>query len=468
MASRRLVEISGETWHDIGIELATQVAEKSCFAYRFDRVIHGDESDILDLWRNHLAPKARTSMKIKTPLAYELCSGFDKIFSTKGDGFSVWELLTLYEVDMFLHEFYYKCRYCKTRLMKAPRYLCVSCHPGASSSDSSTSSIRAPVAPKKKKQKKIENISICSECYLSHANCEECEAPVRPTHILHETEGLGIANKAGCTGFGYGDGLKYLCGQTLEMSTDTYNYGRFDTVYKLTNTKSGHCTIVYDVGCILSPFGMNSKRIGLCVFNLYNSDYALPPYAENDHRVPMAAIQWEILLSGLSTIKEITGFLRVDPKADDVKTFTSASFILASPNDTQVIEVSANNHWVPTEDDREDNHPAAVMQNADGKKWIVRANNCLAGSGLIQSESLPPNISSRHRQSDLAQSFLATRDVNTEWAKAALSSPTIQTDYCLGTIVIEPKEQKMHVRFRVGTRISSTIKDGGKWETFSI
>ena len=465
--------VSGTDWHDIGIQLANQVSEKSCFAYRFDRAIHEDDVAIQDLWRLSLAPKAEQSMKLNTPLAYQLCSGFDTVFRTKGDGFSVWELLTLYEVDMFLHEFHYKCRYCKGRVMQTPRYVCSTCHPDSTGSDKEESPVekkKAPRVTKAKKQKRVEDFSVCSGCITVNPRCEECSSALNPTTVLHETEGLGIANKSGCTGFGYRDAQKYLCGQTLEMSTDTYNYGRFDTIYRLENTGTKHTVLVYDVGCILSPFGINSKQVGLCVFNLYNSDYALPPYTDKEDRVPMAALQWEILLGNLVNIPDIVKFLRHGGRG--IQTFTSASFILASPTncDTQVIEISANEHWVPPVDpsDTEDNHSAAVLQLGDGQKCIVRANNCLAGSSLHGTESLPPNISSAERQKDLTSSCRNSAGVNSEWAKDALSTATIQTAYCLGTIIMEPRDLRIHVRFRVGTRISSTLKDGGKWETFTV
>jgi hypothetical protein len=183
----------------------------------------------------------------------------------------------------------------------------------------------------------------------------------------------------------------------------------------------------------------------------------------------MAAVQWEVLLRGSAGIQDTLNFI------SNIRTFTSASFILSSANDkdTAVIEVTANKSWTPSRDyisSTEDDHPPAVSSHApSGGKYIVRANNCLAGSSVKSSESLPPNISSFQRQQDLFESFRAhTEAPTTEWVKTALSTDTIQTEYCLGTIIMEPQSLKMHVRFRVGTRISSTLKDGGKWETFSL
>ena len=474
-SSNRLVEISAPTWHDVGRNLANEVSEKSCFAYRYDRAMYEDEPDIHKLWKEDLAVKAKSSMASRTPLAYDLCCGFDSIFTSRGEGFSVWELLTLYEVDMFLHEFHYKCRYCEKRIMQGVRYLCTDCNPTSTTSGSSTEDDSA----KKKRARALkrgtlrnpEHISVCMDCFPAHNLCEDCGYPrtLTPTSVLHETSGVGIANKSGCTGFGYRDDSAYFCGQTLEMATDTYNYGRFDTIYKLNNTSSKVTVLVYDVGCILSPFGINSNRLGLCVFNLYNSDYSLPPYNSSEARVPMASLQWEILLRGSRTVKDAFDFL----VAERIPTFTSASFIIAADGDTSVIEVTANAHWTPpgADDLTEDNQPSAIMVGkANNSRWICRANNCLAGSCLHKSESLPPNISSKHRQTDLSVSFndRLSLPIDVAWAKSALSSPTIQTEYCLGTIVMEPMASRMHVRFRVGTRIGTTLKDGGKWEIFTI
>ena len=441
MTSRRLVTISEESWFAVGVALGKAVAEKSCFAYRFDKVIHEDDLDIMKLWRSDLAPAAKLAMQKQTPLAYDLCLGFDTIFSTKGDGFSVWELLTLYEVDMFLHEYHYKCRFCEKRVMQGPRFVCVSCHPEDISDDSDASTIKKRITPTKRKKKcVVENTSVCQSCQPLHANCVECACLLLPTNVLHETQGLGIANKAGCTGFARGD----LCGQTLEMSTDTYNYGRFDTVYNLTNTLANQSVLVYDVGCILSPFGLNSSNLALCVFNLYNSDYALPPYKVP--RVPMAAIQWEILL-GSKSVNSALKFLQSIPKP-----FTSASFLITTFQNSHVVEISANKHWTTK------------------NECIVRANNCLNESTLIPNESLPPNISSRTRELNLRESISTwTTTTNLlEVAKESLSTAIIQTDYCLGTIIMQSQILQMQVRFRVGTRISSTLKNGGKWEVYHI
>ena len=447
----RLEEVEGDSWLEIGSSLALRVADKSSFAYRFDREIYSDESDILDLWKRCLAPHAKKSMMNLSPNAFDLCVGFDSVFSVKGPGYSVWELLTLYEVDMFLHEFHYKCRYCSHRIMRGPRYICaaIDAHP-----------------KKAEKGSDPEHKSVCSDCIGEHPTCAECRCKLEPTHVLHETSGLGIANKSGCTGFGYRDDKTYFCGQTLEMATDTYNYGRFDTVYKLRNKSTDVSALVYDVGCILSPFGVNSKQLGLCVFNLYNSDYALPPYSED--RVPMAALQWEILLRGSTSVPDAFSYLA----EERIKTFTSASFIIAADGESSVVEVSANSQWVPgLGDDLHDDQPPAIRKGTNlGARWVVRANNCLAGSSLRDLESLPPNISSRDRQQNLEESFNSSETplIDPAWAKAALSTPTIQTEYCLGTIVMEPLLMQIHVRFRAGTRISSTIRNGGKWEVFKI
>ena len=463
MTSRRLVDVSGPTWFVVGQELARIVHDKSLFAYKFDRDAYSDEEEILELWTKHLAPTAKKSMKKLTPNAYELCDGFDSVLSVSKTGFNCWELLTLYEMDMFLHEFHYKCRSCKARIMKGLRYMCSTCS-------------SKPDIPKKAKTSVSEEAhggsSICESCYAGNPSCPTCTSPLTSTPVLHETEGLGIANKSGCTGFGYAIAKEtVLCGQTLEMATDTYNYGRFDTIYKLTNSTTGISVLVYDVGCILSPFGINSAGFGLCVFNLYNSDYCIPPYGNTDFRVPMASLQWEVLLRGSEKLEETVGFLQ-----KTASTFTSASFVLASATDrdTTVIEITANKNWVPNDYEKlcenEDNQPPAVLVDLTKKsKIIVRANNCLAGSALKSTESLPPNISSHKRQMNLYESFVETSgSPDVEWLKEALSTATIQTDYCLGTIIMEPQELKMHVRFRVGTRISSTLKNGGKWETFSL
>ena len=463
MTSRRLIEISASNWFEVGKELATRVSAKSLFAYKFDRDAYRDEPDIEQLWTKDLAPKAKKSMKKLTPFAYDLCDGFDSVLSGLEGGFSCWELLTLYEVDMFLHEFHFKCDLCKKRIIKGLRYMCNAC-------------LSAPESPKKKraaeKDSSDKDRSICQSCYTDKSTCMKCSSPLDSTEILYETHGLGIANKSGCTGFGHAiASASVVCGQTLEMATDTYNYGRFDTIYKLTNSTTGVSVLVYDVGCILSPFGINSEGFGLCVFNLYNSDYSLPPYPPSDSRLPMAALQWEVLLRGSKHVNEAVHFL-----TKTASTFTSASFILASAvdRDTTVIEITANNHWVPDQrkdhPSDEDNQPPAVLVDQGlGSKVIVRANNCLAGSSVKPSESLPPNISSFKRQRNLFDSFRSnTGSVSVEWVKQALSTPTIQTDHCLGTIIMEPLELKMHVRFRVGTRISSTLTNGGKWETFHL
>ena len=477
--SGRFVEVVGSSWNEIGASLAALVVKKSLFAYRYDRAMYDDEPDIQKLWQVELADTARKSMMVATPNAYELCSGFNTVFSLEGAGFSVWELLTLYEVDMFLHEFHYKCRHCKCRIMKGARYICGDCNPtdsGSSSGSDTNSPVKKRAPALKKQKKKPSHTSVCSDCVTTHPYCIECgdSVPLVGTTVLHETSGVGIANKAGCTGFAYRNKDMYMCGQTLEMATDTYNYGRFDTVYKLINTTTDITVLVYDVGCILSPFGINSSRLGMCIFNLYNSDYSLPPYAENEVRVPMASLQWEVLLRGSKDVGDTLAFLRgANGDGGGIKTFTSASFVLAADNDCAVIEVTADKHWVPpvNDDEGEDNQPASVMiGKSNESKCIVRANNCLAGSCLIQSESLPPNISSMQRQADLTESFMLNGNAtpSVEWTKAALSTPTIQTDYCLGTIVMEPQELKMHVRFRVGTRISTTLKNGGRWDTFTI
>jgi hypothetical protein len=461
MGRKRIVTVQGRGWSEVGRALALEVSEKSSFAYKFDQVMYEDEPDIQELWKNNLAPTAEKSMSTLTPNAYELCKGFQTVFGGKGDAFSVWELLTLYEVDMFLHEFHYKCRHCKHRIMKSPRFVCSECMKFPE--DASASERRT-----KEAKRKAEIASVCHACAVEFPKCAQCDSDLSSTDILHETSGTGIANKSGCTGFGYRDAESFFCGQTLEMATDTYNYGRFDTIYRLHNTETDIKVLVYDVGCILSPFGLNSNGLALCVFNLYNSDYCLPPYSETEQRVPMAAIQWELLLKGLDSVQEATVFLRGDHGG--IPTFTSASFILAAAGDCAVIEVSANEHWVPLVDE-EDTQPAAIKKgDLPGSKWIARANNCLAGSSLQETESLPPNISSKERQADLASSFeklVATRP-DIAWAKEALSTATIQTDYCLGTIVMSPATRELHVRFRVGTRISSTLKDGGKWEVFKI
>ena len=459
MTSRRLVEVSDSSWYKIGAKLAEQVVAKSSFAYDFDREAYSDEPDIETLWRKDIAPFAKNSMKRLTPLAFDLCEGFDSVLSGRKASNSTWELLTLYEIDMFLHEFHYKCRACKSRIMRGLRYICTHCPENPSKSS-------------KKKDNELDG-SVCEKCHAVNRECSQCGKEFSSTHILYETHGLGIANKSGCTGFGYAvPGDSVICGQTLEMATDTYNYGRFDTIYKLENTTSGVSVLVYDVGCILSPFGINSKGFGLCVFNLYNSDYSLSPYSSKSPRLPMAALQWEILLRGSTRIDETVAFLK-----QTASTFTSASFILASAKDrdTTVIEITANKNWVPEPNravaSNEDEQPPALLYNSKShSKAIVRANNCLAGSSLKSTESLPPNISSHKRQKNLFDSFkgVAETAVTLDWLKEALSTPTIQTYYCLGTILMEPKQLKLHVRFRVGTRISSTLKDGGKWETFSL
>lgn len=448
--SRRFIEVKGESWFAIGKQLATKVKDKSSFAYKFDNDAYSDELDIAELWKKNLATHSRSSMRIVTPNAFDLCEGYESVFSAAFVGFSVYELLTLYEVDMFLHEFHYKCRYCTHRIMKGPRYLCS----GTKHTSKGPINNDSGVA------------SVCSGCIAQHPLCPDCTSELEPTDILHETSGLGIANKSGCTGFGYRDEETTLCGQTLEMATDTYNFGRFDTVYALVNTATQISVLVYDVGCILSPFGLNSMKLGLCVFNLYNSDYALPPYTHR--RVPMAALQWEILLRGTTKVEEALSFLRDGER----KTFTSASFIVAAARECSVIEVSANNNWTPHEsDDSQDEHPPVISRGTkSNSRWVIRANNCLAGSSLKNLESLPQNISSRERQTDLEESFANDQDAikTPDWAKSALSTSTIQTEYCLGTIILEPEQKKMHVRFRVGTRISSTIRNGGKWEVFTI
>ena len=453
MVRERFISISGVSWLDIGKKLAERVSERSCFAYRFDREAYRDEPDINALWKEQLAPNAERSMATVTPAAYDLCRGFNTVFSQKGEGFSVWELLTLYEVDMFIHEFHYKCGECKHRIMKGPRFVCSAC---------------LPVVPDTSPKKNAPIVeSICVDCISKRQNCQTCSQLLESTDILHETMGVGIANKSGCTGFGYRDDDTFFCGQTLEMATDTYNYGRFDTVYKLHNTESDITVMVYDVGCILSPFGLNENGLGICVFNLYNSDYALPPYGSDELRVPMAALQWEILLRGSRNVDDTMSFLK------DLGTFTSASFIVAADRECNVIEVTANRSWTPQvpNSEFEYNQEAAVIhESVPGSKWICRANNCLAGSSLQSTESLPPNISSKQRQADLANSFAGLQGArpDLEWAMNALSTPTIQTDYCLSTVLMDPANRKMHVRFRVGTRLSSTLKDGGRWDVFSI
>ncbi len=453
--------ISGSNWGEIGRRLAEKVADRSTHAYKYDRDAYHDEPDILHLWKNELAPHAEKSMAELTPNAFQLCRGFQDIFQQKGVGFSVWELLTLYEVDMFIHEFHYKCSECNHRIMEAPRFICSVCEPHLPDSSPKRRSPRRVLVPE----------SICSDCSMKRSICGTCGSALLPTNVLHETMGIGIANKSGCTGFGYRDDESVFCGQTLEMATDTYAYGRFDTVYKLENKSTGISALVYDVGCILSPFGLNSHGLALCVFNLYNSDYALPPYKNADTRVPMAALQWEVLLRGSRDTHEVIRFLR--GPAVGIMTFTSASFIVAGSGDCVVIEVTANESWVPSTHDNvlEDNHKAAISSGAlPGSKWIVRANNCLAGSSLQATESLPPNISSRERQEDLYKQFeiLGLSRPDLPWAMNALSSHTIQTEYCLSTVLMEPSNKRIHVRFRVGTRLSSTLKDGGRWDVFSI
>ena len=460
MVRERLFKVEGETWFDIGRKLAEKVSSRSLFAYQFDRSVYEGEDDIKALWSQHLAPTAERSMAVVTPHAHDLCRGFQTIFGEKGAGYSVWELLTLYEVDMFIHEFHYKCCECKHRIMKGLRYTCSHCKP--SHPDSS---------PKKRGSKsQLVLESVCASCVSSHSDCQVCGEPLVSTTILHETMGIGIANKSGCTGFGYKSTNRAVCGQTLEMSTDTYNYGRFDTIYRLHNTSTNVEVLVYDVGCILSPFGLNSKGLGLCVFNLYNSDYCLPPYSNSEHRVPMAALQWEILLRGSSDVNQTFSFLR--SAGNNIMTFTSASFIVAAAGDSSVIEVTANKSWIPADPNSatEDSQEAAVCFSPNGDKWIVRSNNCLAGSSLADTESLPPNISSKDRQADLARSFctLGETQPTLDWIKDALSTPTIQTEYCLSTVIMEPESRKIHVRFRVGTRMGTTLKDGGRWDVFSI
>ena len=461
MGRNRFVEIEGRGWFEVGTKLASVVADKSSFAYEFDRKVYADEPEIRSLW-SEVGKLAEVSMQRLTPNAYDLCRGFQTIFTLNGDGFSVWELLTLYEVDMFLHEFHYKCHMCKRRIMNPPRHICLECAP-RSGPDS-------PVTGQKK-GKRPTSYSVCADCFTKERNCAYCSSQLTSTDVLYETSGVGIANKSGCTGFGYRDDSVFICGQTLEMATDTYNYGRFDTIYKLRNLESGITVLVYDVGCILSPFGINSRGLALCVFNLYNSDYCLPPYEKTDRRVPMAALQWEVLLSGLGSVPESLTFLR--SANGGIPTFTSASFIVSAKGECSVIEVSANRYWIPdrTGGEHEDDQPAAVQSGpVPNSKWIVRANNCLAGSSLRDHESLPPNISSRERQANLAESFvgLGNQTPSLSWAKAALSTLTIQTEYCLGTILMDPANLSMHVRFRVGTRISSTLKDGGIWDVFRI
>jgi hypothetical protein len=405
-SSHRLVEITGDSWFSIGSDLAARVSQKSAYAYRYDRYAYSDDAEILSLWRETLAPLAKKSMELMTPDVFQFCSGFDTFFSLLGDGFSVWELLTLYEVDTYRHLYHYKCNKCQKRITQGFRYYCSSC----------------PSSPRRRKSAaRSDPLSVCSPC--DHSTCPVCSGTLIETNVLHNME--SGESESGCTGFG----SRRVIGQTLDMATDTYNYGRNDLIYKI-NYKNFKI-ICYDVGCILSPFGINSSPLCLSVFNLYIKGFSI-----DGARVPMAAVQWEILFNNLKNF-------------DNIQTICPASFIIKQGAELNLIEISPEEKWVCS------------------KELFIRANHSIEGSPFIESAALSPDSTSKTRQSELETNIARVGEqISIEAGKSCLSSKAIQNDHCLATILME--DLRMHVRFRVGTRISTTVKDGGKWELYQM
>ncbi|EER00131.1 hypothetical protein Pmar_PMAR014798 [Perkinsus marinus ATCC 50983] len=347
--------------------------------------------------------------------------------------------------------------------------------------------------------------SWCDKCYkLAHKPqyCDICTFAVREVHQVEasrskEEEAVDAATnsrdpaedkpdctsscsprvlKGRCTGFAWP--RKGICAQTVDMSCDTYNHGRDDACYLLHLPTGQHdWALVYDVGCIASPIGINSRGVAMSLYNLYNTaghgyERVFTSCSEKSDAapmvLPMAVLQWAVLLGELDTIVKIESMLR--RAVGGIGLFTSAALLITCSNDPDMAleaEMAGEDIWtreVRTEDE----------------DFLLRANHSQPTSLIRSTEDIPKDVneSSHVRLAKLNEIIAVAREgsvvqpshdgkesssmdeAGNMVAREVLSHEPIQEDDTLATVILQPKEGVMDIRFKLGTRIKVTIKRG--------
>ncbi|KAF4736403.1 hypothetical protein FOZ63_021101 [Perkinsus olseni] len=476
----RLFHIRGDTFRELGRNLSAAVGKRTRKAFQDDLEVW-TSLDLVKKWQT-IASAAARATKHLSPSLYEFFEGMDESLSSPevGLGGSIWQLVTMYEMDMYVYRYAARCSVCSSRIMDIPRRKCM-CR------------------------------SWCNKCYKAASKpqfCDICKFAVREVHqiepskkkgteeidqasttLLHDKTGDATCCcsprvvKGRCTGFG--SPRSGICAQTVDMSCDTYNHGRDDACY-LINLPTGHqdWALVYDVGCIASPIGINSRGVAMCLYNLYNTaghgyERALAGSSteESAEVLPMAVLQWAVLLGELDTIEKIEGMLRKALR--DIGLYTSAALVITctnSPGEVLEAEMAGNDIWT------------RVVEAAEGdedkdKGMVIRANHSQPTSSIRPTEDIPKDVSesSHDRLTKLTESLLAAapagatddHQCNKEprlstdavvpaniSAREVLSHEPIQEDDTLATVVLRPREGIMDIRFKLGTRIKVTIKRG--------
>eukprot|EP00746_Dinoflagellata_sp_MGD_P124315 gnl/MRDRNA2_/MRDRNA2_58896_c0_seq1.p1 gnl/MRDRNA2_/MRDRNA2_58896_c0~~gnl/MRDRNA2_/MRDRNA2_58896_c0_seq1.p1 ORF type:complete len:173 (+),score=35.06 gnl/MRDRNA2_/MRDRNA2_58896_c0_seq1:35-520(+) len=118
-----------------------------------------------------------------------------------------------------------------------------------------------------------------------------------------------------------------------------------------------------------------------------------------------------------------------------------------------------------------------VSPLAGEESLVTRANHCLAGSGLADSEAVQEIMDeSRFRQAQVdefvAEEILQGRapPLALQQLQAALSQPRVQNDQVLATVIVCLKEQEIHVRFRLQTKAMQLVEqtvERNLWLRFS-
>ncbi|KAF4661972.1 hypothetical protein FOL46_005514 [Perkinsus olseni] len=476
----RLFHIRGDTFRELGRNLSAAVGKRTRKAFQDDLEVW-TSLDLVKKWQT-IASAAARATKHLSPSLYDFFEGMDESLSSPevGLGGSVWQLLTMYEMDMYVYRYAARCSVCSSRIMDIPRRKCM-CR------------------------------SWCNKCYKAASKpqfCDICKFAVREVHQIEPskkmgTEGVdqasttllhdktGGANcccsprvvKGRCTGFG--SPRSGICAQTVDMSCDTYNHGRDDACY-LINLPTGHrdWALVYDVGCIASPIGINSRGVAMCLYNLYNTaghgyERALADSStkESAEVLPMAVLQWAVLLGELDTIEKIEGMLRKALR--DIGLYTSAALVITctnNPGEVLEAEMAGNDIWTRVVE-------AAGGDEDKEKGMVIRANHSQPTSSIKPTEDIPKDVSesSHDRLTKLTESLVAAapagatneHQCNKEprlstdgvvpaniSAREVLSQEPIQEDDTLATVVLRPREGIMDIRFKLGTRIKVTIKRG--------